>query len=56
VEIARGFYSSLFREGSVRWANKKVAMAMRDGVMDLRARDLKQPLNWAQFVHYGAWS
>jgi len=54
VEVARGFYSSLFRQGSVRWGNKKVAMVLREEVKGVRASDLKQPLKWAQFVHYGA--
>jgi CHAT domain-containing protein len=53
VEVARGFYSSLFRQGGVRWSNREVAVALREAIMSVRERDLKQPLNWAQFVHYG---
>jgi CHAT domain-containing protein len=54
VEVARGFYSSLFGQGGVRWANRDVAVALREAVMSVKASDLKQPLNWAQFVRYGA--
>jgi CHAT domain-containing protein len=53
VEVARGFYASLCRQGSVRCANREVAMALREAVLGVRESDIKQPLNWAQFVHYG---
>lgn len=53
VEVARGFYSSLFRQGGVQWSNREVAAALQEAVMSIRERDLGQPLNWAQFVHYG---
>jgi hypothetical protein len=53
VEVARGFYSSLFRQGGVRWSNREVAVALQEAIMSIRERDLRQLLNWAQFVHYG---
>ena len=53
VEVARDFYSSLFRQGGAQWESREVAMALREAIMKIRARDFGQPLNWAQFVHYG---
>jgi hypothetical protein len=31
-----------------------VALALREAVMAVRAEDMDMPLNWAQFVHFGA--
>jgi hypothetical protein len=31
-----------------------VARALQEAVMAVRAQDLEMPLNWAQFVHFGA--
>jgi hypothetical protein len=31
-----------------------VARALHEAVITLRAKDLDMPLNWAQFVHFGA--
>jgi hypothetical protein len=42
------------RHGGVQWGNRDVAAALREGIMGVRADNLKQPLNWVQFVHYGA--
>lgn len=54
VEIARGFYASLVKEGVLRLESGCIAAALHTSVMEVRAKDWKQPLNWAQFVHYGA--
>ena len=54
VEVARGFYSSLFHQGGIRGDNRDVAIALHEGVKRVWVSDLKQPLNWAQFLHYGA--
>ena len=55
VEVACGFYSSLFRhEGVPELESRRVALALREAVMVVRAEDMDMPLNWAQFVHFGA--
>ena len=53
AEVATGFYSSLFRQSDERGETGDVAKALRESVMGVLATDLKRPLNWAQFVHYG---
>jgi CHAT domain-containing protein len=53
VEVANGFYSSLFGQGELRWKDGEIAAALREAVMAVRADDMGMPLNWAQFVHYG---
>jgi CHAT domain-containing protein len=54
VEVASGFYSSLFRhEGVPELESRRVALALREAVMVVRAKDMDMPLNWAQFVHFG---
>jgi tetratricopeptide (TPR) repeat protein len=55
VEVASGFYSSLFRhEGVPELESRWVALALQEAVMVVRAEDMDMPLNWAQFVHFGA--
>jgi hypothetical protein len=34
--------------------NGEGASALQEAVMAVRAEDINMPLNWAQFVHYGA--
>ncbi|CAI6014056.1 unnamed protein product [Clonostachys chloroleuca] len=53
VEVARLFYSSLFAQGWRKWNDGKVAWALREALMVVRADDMTMPLNWAQYVHYG---
>jgi len=55
VQVASRFYSSLFGckvgpETGVR----QVAQALQDAVMVVRAQNMDMPLDWAQFVHFGA--
>lgn len=54
VEVARGFYGSLVEQGVLRLQSGVIAAALHTSVMEVRAKAWKQPLNWAQFVHYGA--
>ena len=54
VEIARGFYASVVKEGVLCLESGCIAAALHTSIMEVRAKDWKQPLNWAQFVHYGA--
>jgi tetratricopeptide (TPR) repeat protein len=55
VEVARVFYSSLFKhKGVPELESRRVAWALREAVMKVRAKDMDMPLNWAQFVHFGA--
>ncbi|KAK2931918.1 hypothetical protein FoTM2_009436 [Fusarium oxysporum f. sp. vasinfectum] len=52
VEVSKRFYSLVLqRNQSV--TNNKVASALQEAVMAVRAENLSMPLNWAQFVHYG---
>ncbi|KAH7232458.1 CHAT domain-containing protein [Fusarium solani] len=53
VEVASGFYSSLFGQGESRWQDEQTAAALRETVMKVRVGDMEMPLNWAQYVHYG---
>ena len=58
VDIARGFYGSLVREeddrGGLRLGSRDIAVALRRSVLAVREKQRKMPLNWAQYVHYGA--
>jgi tetratricopeptide (TPR) repeat protein len=55
VEVASDFYSSLFEnKGVPELESRRVAWALREAVMAVRAEDMDMPLNWAQFVHFGA--
>ncbi|KAH7187622.1 CHAT domain-containing protein [Fusarium oxysporum] len=52
VEVSKRFYSLVLqRNQSI--TNNKVASALQEAVMAVRAENLSMPLNWAQFVHYG---
>jgi CHAT domain-containing protein len=52
--IAAEFYTALFHNGIDGWKGKgEVANALRLAVMKSWDMDRKQPLNWAQYVHYG---
>ena len=54
VEVARRFYSSVLQRSWSATGNGDVARALQEAVMAVRAEDINMPLNWAQFVHYGA--
>jgi tetratricopeptide (TPR) repeat protein len=54
VDAAHGFYASLVEQGALRLDSTSIAAALHSSVMEVRAKDWKMPLNWAQFVHYGA--
>ncbi|KAH7191136.1 CHAT domain-containing protein [Fusarium oxysporum] len=54
VEVAGRFYRSLLRGRTTCWGDGEVALALRDAVMEVRKAELRMPLAWAQFVHFGA--
>jgi len=55
VQVASRFYSSLFEHKGVPESGAgRVAWALQEAVMAARAEDMDMPLNWAQFVHFGA--
>jgi CHAT domain-containing protein len=55
MQVATHFYSTLFEhEGMPEMRGRRVAWALHEAVMALRAEDIDMPLNWAQFVHFGA--
>jgi CHAT domain-containing protein len=54
VEVARRFYSSVLQRSWSATGNGEVASALQEAVMAVCADDINMPLNWAQFVHYGA--
>ena len=55
VQVASQFYSSIFEGGSrPDMGGRQVASALQKAVAGLRAVDMDMPLNWAQFVHFGA--
>jgi CHAT domain-containing protein len=54
VDVARRFYSSVLQQNWSAMEDGAVALALQEAVMAVRAEDINMPLNWAQFVHYGA--
>ncbi|RKK88945.1 hypothetical protein BFJ71_g12645 [Fusarium oxysporum] len=54
VEVADRFYRSLLSGRRICWDGREVALALRDAVMEVRKTELRMPLVWAQFVHFGA--
>ncbi|MCJ1334091.1 hypothetical protein MMC10_010798 [Thelotrema lepadinum] len=54
ADVARHFYSSLVRDGALVLENREIAFALHQSIQHIRAREWKSPLNWAQFVHFGA--
>lgn len=54
VYVAKEFYGSLLRRDGAGWTDRDVASALREAVMVVKTADFDMPLNWAQFVHYGA--
>ena len=54
ADVARHFYSLLIRNGSLVLENRENAFALHQSIQDIRAREWRSPLNWAQFVHFGA--
>lgn len=54
AEVAHSFYTSLGAQGSLDLENRAIATALHQSITAVAAREWKQPLNWAQFVHYGA--
>ncbi|EWZ86328.1 hypothetical protein FOWG_09905 [Fusarium oxysporum f. sp. lycopersici MN25] len=53
VEVAKRFYSLVLQQNQ-SVINNEVSSALHEAVMAVRVEDLDMPLNWAQFVHYGA--
>ena len=53
VEVTDRFYSSLFENGGARWERQEVASALRTAVMAIRKKNIRWPIYWAQYVHYG---
>lgn len=54
VEVASGFYSVMLGKELGGWVGRGVASALREAVLEVRAREMGSPLTWAPFVHYGA--
>lgn len=52
LTVARHFYSILFQINSSRM-NVGVAASVQEAVQVVRRSQIRIPLNWAQFVHYG---
>ncbi|KAK2471360.1 hypothetical protein H9L39_17591 [Fusarium oxysporum f. sp. albedinis] len=52
VEVSKRFYSLVLQRNQAV-INNKVASALQEAVMAVRAENLSMPLTWAQFVHYG---
>ncbi|TDZ33767.1 hypothetical protein C8035_v010954 [Colletotrichum spinosum] len=53
VSVAEAFYTELFRVHGSHWQDDDVARSLREAVMQQRAKELRTPLLWAPFVHYG---
>jgi CHAT domain-containing protein len=54
VEVAKRFYSDLFHHEDMLHDDKAVAVALQKAVVAVKNNHRKQPLLWAQFVHFGA--
>jgi CHAT domain-containing protein len=55
VDVAIGCYSKPFQDRGVPdIGGRRVACALQEAVMAVRAQALDIPLNWAQYVHFGA--
>jgi CHAT domain-containing protein len=54
VKVARSFYVELCRNGAMNYTDRDVAMALHKAVSEICDEYRKQPLLWAQYVHYGA--
>jgi tetratricopeptide (TPR) repeat protein len=54
AEIAGSFYTRLTQQGDIDVGNRTIAVALHQSVLAVAARDWRRPLNWVQFVHYGA--
>ncbi|KAJ5414516.1 hypothetical protein N7509_001143 [Penicillium cosmopolitanum] len=56
VEVARSFYTELYRNGALEYTDRTVAMALHKAVLAVSTSVdyRKRPLYWAQYVHYGA--
>ncbi|KAH6883524.1 CHAT domain-containing protein [Thelonectria olida] len=54
VEVARRFYLLILQRSRSVLGDGEVASALQEAVMAVRAAEINMPLNWAQFVHYGA--
>jgi tetratricopeptide (TPR) repeat protein len=50
VEVSKRFYSLILNQNQ---SISEVAWKLQTAVMAVRAEDISNPLNWAQFVHYG---
>jgi len=54
AEVAYSFYALLTQQGDIDLGNRAIVVALHQSVLAIAVRDWKRPLNWAQFVHYGA--
>lgn len=52
ADVATRFYSLLFKGGNMEITGD-IAEALQDAVLTVRESLMRQPLKWAQFVHYG---
>jgi hypothetical protein len=56
VQVVSLFYSYLFDQSGVSHPEARaLACALQEAVKAIHADDMDMPLNWAQFVHFGAW-
>ena len=53
-EVSETFYRCLLRSDDLQWNDRDIATALHKAVLQARAKYPKQPLLWAQFVHFGA--
>lgn len=55
VDVAKSFYAELNQSGDIGGgSDRAVAVALHRAVVKVRERRSKQPLLWAQYVHFGA--
>jgi hypothetical protein len=54
VEVAKEFYSSIFRDIISGLRGGDVATALQEAVIKVREAGISMPLNWARFFHFRA--
>jgi CHAT domain-containing protein len=54
AEVARDFYMKLSQEDKLLSENGSIASALQSSVIKARERYWREPLLWAQYVHFGA--
>jgi len=53
-DVSGTFYKSILEDGKIQWDDREIAIALHKTVLRVRDQYPRQPLLWAQFVHFGS--